>query len=280
MRRLQLLVLALALLGPAPAFAGDVEACAARILRYDDPRATKGETFLRMGERLLVYGARHSRDPEAAQFAEIDALFQTQQPTLVFFEGPDRGVGADPEDSIRTRGESGYLRFLASRAGAPARSLEPPPADQVRHLSGRFPADQVALFFVLREATRMRDREGLSGPALDAAVARMLERAGAMQLLPEAAGTLAGLDALQAAYARYWKTPARWQDARSAWFDPVGRTRDGRFLHALNRADSAYRDQWMYRQLARAALGGERVMAVVGRNHLFVQADALRCALE
>ena len=53
----------------------------------------------------------------------------------------------------------------------------------------------------------------------------------------------------------------------------------GRFMAAINAASSEVRDIHMYRVLARAARSGEWVFAVVGRNHVPMQAEALRCAL-
>ena len=69
--------------------------------------------------------------------------------------------------------------------------------------------------------------------------------------------------------------------APSAWFDPAAddAVTGGRFMAAINAASSEVRDVHMYRVLARAARSGERVFAVVGRNHVPMQAEALRCAL-
>lgn len=50
-------------------------------------------------------------------------------------------------------------------------------------------------------------------------------------------------------------------------------------MAAINAASSEARDVHMYRALARAALSGEKVFAVVGRNHVPMQAEALRCAI-
>ena len=64
---------------------------------------------------------------------------------IVFYEGPDRGIGSDAEDTIRTRGESGFARFLASQGHAEARSLEPSPGEQMGMLLAAHPLDQVNL---------------------------------------------------------------------------------------------------------------------------------------
>jgi hypothetical protein len=226
------------------------------------------------GGSLDYVGAEHLRDPAHPQFAAIDAAYAAARPTVVFYEGPDRGVGADGPDTIRTRGEAAYVRFLARQGQAAVRSLEPPPAEQMKHLIGRFGGENVALFFFVREAVRIRDREGLSGKALDQAVSSLLTKASAMGLMPT--GTTADLGWLDAAYARNFPGPPDWRQAKTEWFDPM---REDLFTNAINRADSEFRNVWMYRQLTAAVLSGDRVFAVVGRNHVPRQAPALRCAL-
>lgn len=226
--------------------------------------------------KLVILGAEHARDPSHPQFARIAAEFEAAAPTLVLFEGPDRGEKASAEETIREAGESGFARFLARRSGTRLRSLEPSPGDQFGALAGQFPIDQVMLFFVLRETARLRDREKLSGEALDAAVTKLLENAAKIGPgLP-----FSDLAGLAAASERYW--PGRdWRSADPRWFQPGGddKTSGGVFLAAINRADSMNRDRHMVRLIAEAAKAGERTFVVVGRNHVPMQVPALACAL-
>lgn len=261
-----------------------VTICEARLKSYAGWTATMSTVWAmdeaaRGGGRLVYLGVEHSRDPSALQFQEIKTAFDEARPTVVFYEGPDRGIGADGPDSITTRGESGYVRWLASTTGATTRPLEPSPIALFEDLAEDYPADQVELFFVLREATRLRDREKLEGQALDEAVATLLGRLRTMSVdinLP-----FSDLAGLEAAYAEYWTRPADWRTVPANWFDPVADDAEtgGRFMAALNAASSERRNVHMYRVLAEAALSGEQVFAIVGRNHVPMQEDALRCAL-
>ena len=230
--------------------------------------------------KLAILGAEHQRDPAHPQFARIAAAFAEAKPTVAFFEGPDRGTRDDAEATIKETGESGYLRLLAKQAGVRAQSLEPSPVDQVKMLSADFPIDQVTLFFVLRETARLRDREGLSGEALDKAVAALLLK---LQPMGQAAGIalpFADSAGLQAAFERYW--PNRdYKSADARWFSPAADDAEtgGVFTGAINRADSRNRDRHMVRLIAAAAKAGERPFVVVGRNHVPMQAPALDCLL-
>jgi hypothetical protein len=145
-------------------------------------------------------------------------------------------------------------------------------------LKGKFDGDQIMLFFVLREAARLRDREHLSGPPLDAAVGALLAKA---EPLAQAAGLqtrVRDLGSLTAAAKAEW--PAMdWRDMPSTWFAPGEGAAEAKFLPAINTAVSEVRNVHMVRLFTEAAANGARVFAVVGRNHVPMIAPALECAL-
>jgi hypothetical protein len=261
----------------------DPPACAALVLDYRTWREHAGERWTfdgvaASGGALHVHGAEHLRDPAGPQFAAIAAAFAAARPTVAFFEGPDRGTAADAEGAITGGGESGYLRFLAARAGIPARSLEPSPRDLMAALAGRFDHDRVMVFFVLREAARLRDREAKAGAELNRAVAALLTRAAPVAAAAGLTIRVTDLAALDAAARRDW--PGRdWRDFPADWFAPGEGPADARYLPAINTAVSDARNRHMVQLFAGAAAGGARVFAVVGRNHVPMIAPALRCAL-
>lgn len=228
------------------------------------------------GGWLRYVGARHSTDPFDPQFARIAAAWDSLRPTAAFFEGPDRGIAGSREETIRRFGESGFVRWLADRDGVEVSSLEDPLAE-ADHLRSRFPEDQVLLFYLLREASRLRERRVLGGVEIVAAIGTLIDRAREIGLLGEDAPTV---DDLASMYARYWSEPADWWNAPSAWFSPLGdpAVTGGRFTHAVNRASSEFRNRHMASVLASSAWAGERVFAVVGRNHVPMQAPAIACA--
>ncbi|MBB1178054.1 hypothetical protein DSM05_02650 [Pseudomonas sp. FW305-3-2-15-E-TSA4] len=263
--------------------AGLIETCEQNLLSYADwvgtPDTQWTTEITGAAGHLTFVGVKHSRDPDDSQFVMIKETFARARPTLVFYVGPDRGIGTDGPGTIRTRGESGFVRWLASDADLPTRSLEPPPIDLFIGLTENYPPDQVELFFVLREAARLRDREGLQGPALDDAVSSLLSRlqsaVGAMAL------PFATIEELDAAYATYWADGTDWRSAPGSWFDPTADDEQtgGRFMATLNAASSERRNVFMYRALATATRSGERVYAAVGRNHVPMLREVLRCAI-
>jgi hypothetical protein len=257
--------------------------CSHRLIPYADwPRVEKPNFLLDLATsrgRIYYFGAEHLTDPSHPQFAEIEKAWSAVSPTVAFYEGPNRPIAATGEETIKQAGESGYVRFLATRDGVPFLSLEPSPQDEAAYIMKRYPAEQVLLFYVLRETSRLRDRQKLSEADLKKAVAQLLER---VSKLKGAEGVIPNIDALDTAYKKYWSEPAQWWQAPTNWFDPAKSSAEtgGKFTNEINRASSEYRNLHMYHTLAGAALEGKKVFAVVGRNHVPMQEKALRCALE
>lgn len=229
--------------------------------------------------RLYYFPAGHSTDPADPQFREIERAWSKVKPTIAFYEGPNRPIAATRDETIRQAGESGFVRFLATRDGIQIARLEPPPQDEANFIMQKFSPEQVKLFYVLREAARLRERRKLPETELRAAIAQLLERASQIGGI---GSVINSVDELDAAYRRYWKSPAQWWQAPSAWFDPLNPSANtgGIFTNEINRTSSEYRNRHMYEVLAKAALEGKRVFAVVGGNHVPMQEPALRRALK
>lgn len=256
--------------------------CAERVVRYEGwqpPRDPSWSLIIYApnGGAIYYFGAAHSDDPVDPQFAQIRSAFEDFDPTVVFYEGPERPLAETSEETIRQYGESGYVRFLADSGRVKIERLEPNPVEEMQYILQEFTPEQAMLFYVLREAARMREQKEVGEAEIKEQIAVLLERAAGLMETP-----IATLEDLEAAYQRHWSEPADWWMAPSAWFDPVNGSTDtgGQFTNAVNRASSHFRNRYMYRVLTEAVLRGERVFAVVGRNHVPMQAPAIKCALE
>jgi hypothetical protein len=259
--------------------------CSKLIVPYQDRSKIQNPVFTLdltspAGGRLLYVGApRHSFDPNDPEFSEFEKDWDDFKPTAAFFEGPENPVGSSRDDAIKNGGEPGLIRFLAARDKVAVASLEPSRQDEVNDLLTRFSPEQVKLFYVLRIIAEDRVRRKLSEAELRAEVGGLLKYFSKLKGLE---GVIRTPDELEAAYRRYWTTPQDWWEARSDWFNPLKPSSEtgGVFTNEINQASSSYRDVNMVRVLAKAALEGKRVFAVVGRDHIPMQAAALRCALK
>jgi hypothetical protein len=230
------------------------------------------------GAHLVYIGVRHTFDPADTQWTAMESAWHKLQPTIAFYEGTGTAVGDSAVAAIQQSGEPGLLRFLASKSGVPARSLEPSREAEVESLLSQFSDEQLVMFYALRIVNELRTRRHLSGPAVDTAFASALVQT---HRTPKLAGILPDTSALRAAFARLFPTmdplavPDRWIDPQHT----SGET-GSLFFNDVNRASSMFRDEYMYDQLAAALqVSGARVFAEVGRDHIPAQAAALRCVL-
>jgi len=229
------------------------------------------------GSQLVYVGVHHTFDPADPQFVAMQRSWEELQPTEAFFEGPDGFVGDTLAASLQRSGEPGLVRYLASIARVPSRSLEPTREDEVTGLLRSFTAEQLVLFYVTRNLAAERDRRNLAGPDVSALIERELVRAHTTRQLSIA---LPDVAAFRAAYER-WLPGMDPTVASARWFDPLRTsTETGVFFNDVDRESSALRDVHMYRLLASAWRPGARIFAEVGRDHIPAQAAALRCALQ
>lgn len=258
--------------------------CAEKLIRYAEWDGVKNpirrqDLVSSSKGRLYYFPAGHSTDPADPQFREIELAWKKVKPTIAFYEGPNRAIAATRDETIKQTGESGFVRFLATRDGVQIARLEPSPEDEANFIMQKFSAEQVKLFYVLREASRLRERRKLPEAELRVAVAQLLERAAQIKGI---GSVITNLNELDAAYRRHWKSPQHWWEAPTAWFDPLNSSAKtgGIFTNEINQMSSEYRNRHMYEVLAKATLEGKRVFAVVGGNHVPMQEPALRCALK
>lgn len=239
-------------------------------------QASSGPDTLSLS-KLEYMGVEHTTDPAHPELAEMERRWNAFKPAVAYFEGPKRPLPPTRDEVVRLTGESGFVRFLAARDGVPVVSLEPSPVDELAYVNQRFPAEQVALFYTLREAARLRERQKQTPEQIAAKIDELLAKVAALPGVTTPFRTSADV---AAAYAKYWTSPAHWWEAPQAWFDPLkpSSATGGIFTNEINAASSHFRNVHMVVKLAAAAKQG-KTFAAVGRNHVMAQGAALRCAL-
>ncbi len=222
---------------------------------------------------LLYFGSAHTYDPDDKQVADIARLWSQLRPTIAFNEGGDPPAQPDLAAAVAQHGEAGLLRHLAARDGVPIRSLEPPYSAQVAALRRDFSGEQIAVFYIARQLEQHYHRA--AGESPEAHVARALVGLAAVPGLEDSPRTFA---ALAEACARLLPPPGDCLRPDAAWLDPA-RFDTGAYTNTLARRLSQQRDEWMVELLRTALKPGERVFAVVGASHVFMQQRALEQAL-
>ncbi|WP_303312478.1 hypothetical protein [Hymenobacter sp. BT730] len=256
--------------------------CDQQLVGYAKPLPAKPTwTYTRTlpaGGSVYYFGAEHSQNASHEQFSRIKKAFAEAKPTVVLFEGPNRGIDSTETGTITKFGESGYVRYLARQQNVRVESLENPVAEY-QHLKTKFDLEQLKLFYLLREAQRLRTRTQATPGQITKAIEVLLTKSA--QMLPGSDQVIRTVPELEAAYQKYWPEGGNWWEAPAAWFDPMATSAStgGKFTNDINRASSEFRNLYMYRLIADNARAGQRVFAVVGRNHVPAQAPAIDCAL-
>jgi hypothetical protein len=226
---------------------------------------------------LLYLGAEHLDDAHHPQFEKIKNKFENFKPTIVFYEGLNRGIAETDTSTIRQFGESGYARWLAHKSNIPSMSLEPTFADIYQYLLSKYSHEQVDLYMFTKEASRLHYRKKMNKEQVTDAITQMMDKVG--QMTGSNRPLLTNIKMIDSVYRKYFSTGEEWWQVPQDWFDPAGAGKGFHFTNELSELSSSFRNIFMVQLLANQVNSGKRVFGVIGRNHVPLQAPALDCAI-
>ena len=233
---------------------------------------TKWEALLTSSKGSLQYvGAQHLDDPRHQQFEDIKRKWNDFKPTIAFYEGPDRGIANNDTLTIQKFGESGYVRYLAKQLNIPTKGLEPPIADLYRYLVSKYPQNKVDMYMLSKEAMRLRTRKRLSKDELTIEITKMITAVA--QMLGRDI-SIKSIDELAIVFEQNFGKETAWWEAPATWFDP--QEDNVRVTNQLAVLSTEYRNVYMVKVLSESINKGEKVFAVVGRNHVPLQIKAIK----
>lgn len=219
---------------------------------------------------LLYFGSGHFSDPQHEQAEQIISHWARFGPTLALNEGGSPPTEQTIDEAVSRHGESGLVRFLAARDNVFVDTLEPPYVNQVDDLKAQgFSAEQLKVFFVLRQIPQLRHRD--PKPMSSIRVRSLLDYFSRIDGLQEGPKTL---EEFESSCRRLLPPMPYWPLVPEAWFDPIY-DKPTTFLNRASRATSIYRDQWVVDLLVGRVRAGERVFAVMGASHVAIQENAL-----
>ena len=202
---------------------------------------------------LLYFGAEHiAGKPSHPQVQEIVKLWQSFRPTLALNEGGDPPVAASLEEGVAQYGEPGLVRVLAARDAIQCRTFEPRRADEVMFLLKHYSAEEIKLFYVLRDVAQN------SGSLPADAMNRQVQ--GSLSYMRRSVPGVAG-----------------WRVISVDDLDPAAENPNR--LQSLNADLALFRDAHILDVLEAEVRRGERVFAVVGASHVVMQESVLRARL-
>ncbi|QJR14741.1 hypothetical protein [Usitatibacter palustris] len=224
------------------------------------------------GGALLYIGTRHTADPTDPQIEEIARLAREFRPTLVLNEGgnpPVSGLTAR-DDVVRSFGEMGFARWIASQAKLPANSVDPEWADEIAHVVSKHSPQVAKVFYAVRAVPGFRRNQDTA--SIEERVDRYLSvpRMAAVGGPPRTSTELAPLLLAMA------PGPGDWREATVEWTSPWEKLS---VLNDVARTSTQFREEYMVRTIVEAVGNRERVLVVTGRSHLEATRGAIESAL-
>jgi hypothetical protein len=217
---------------------------------------------------ITYFGVVNSQDAHHEQYAQLRQVFETFKPTLIIVEKPDLGTADTEAATIASKGAAGYARLLAQQHQVPTERLDNPEAEY-EYLRTKIDAEQLKLYYLLREAHNYRERTGGSRAMSKKAMQQLINNSS--YFVPGTEHVIRNVAELAKAFRTHCPDGGQWQDAHSAYFCPqaaVGLYPSGSFAHTLGSAISDYREQHVYSKLAARADAGERILVVMSCNQL------------
>jgi len=216
---------------------------------------------------LLFYGAEHTGNPDDPQIADIQRRWAAFHPDVAYNEGGNPPTPKDIRDAVQKYAEPGVLRYLAGRDEVPVATFEPLFDEEISYVLKTYPAQQVKVFYALRQVAEARIAAGST--SLDDRISDWLSNYLPAHGLKDAPNSLAEFTA---ACKSLFPEMADWHKVSEDWFDP---TQSIHYTNELANDSGMFRDQHIFKVLVDRARRGDRVFAVIGASHVVVQEPAL-----
>lgn len=216
--------------------------------------------------RVVLFGSAHTRDGKDPQLPEIERHFTTLEPTVALVEGRPGAPLAGLRDPVALFGEMGTVLRLAHGSGIPIYSWEPSRETEVAAQLERFPAERVALFYVLRPYVSERRFGRPSNPD-----AKLEDTRSERTQWKGLEGTLPSIAAVDELWRRDFANLPDWRDTSDERGWPG-------YLQEIFEASNAIRDEHFARVVIDLLARGERVFAIAGSSHAVKLEPALRAA--
>jgi hypothetical protein len=221
------------------------------------------------GGAIVVFGASHTRDPHDPQLVRVRELWDEHRPNVALVEGRMGFYIGTTGMAIRRFGEPALVCALADRDGARLYTWETDLAGEVRAvLDAGFPAERVALFYVLRPYFGQRRFGPVSDP--ESFVAEFVRKRAS---LPGLAGTIRSVADVDLIWKRDFAGLPDWRQTTDEHGWPG-------YLNDVAAAANHARDEHFARVLIDLAGRGHRVFAISGSSHAVKIEPAVRGALE
>jgi hypothetical protein len=210
---------------------------------------------------VLVFGARHSKDPKQEEFVILEKKWQAFKPTVALVEGRLGFLLPGVMDPVKTLGEGGKVKELAEKDDVPLYNWDLPKEQLAKEMRGKFSAEQIAIAQILNPYFGTLRHGKPASP--EAFIEEYLKRA-AYVGLQDSIKTTQDVD-------RIWKKYFPDID----WRNVSDETTLPGYLGDMMTFTNDLRNQQLVSVIKELAAKGERVFVICGSSHAACIAPAL-----
>lgn len=237
--------------------------------QYAERAATHSRPYIvSIDNKLILFGAEHTKDPANEQIDSIKAQWHRFKPTVALVEGRLGFLFRWTSDPIERFGESGFVYDLAKYHGVPAFTWEPRFEDEIAWALKKFPQKRVALFYILRPYFGQVKFQKPEDP--NDFVTGTIGRRTKLKGLENSINNIAEIDSI-------WK--ADFFDKKD-WRDTDDRYGWIGYLNDIAKESNAFRDEHLIQVIIHLVKNGERLFVVCGSSHAVKLENALISTLK
>lgn len=248
--------------------------------------------IVRGDKKLVYFGAYHAYDPADPMFAEIQQRFDDLKPDVVVVEGmgklseqsamvSEKVRQMSLEDVTRKGGEAAFAMKLAVDTGIEVVSPEPDDRAEIADLEAHgFTKEQIFAFHMYRSVAQYWRQVPAS--AIDEFIEPYIDM---FKASVDWKDFDFSLDHLEEIGRGIWGEAANLEDvdAANARIDPVpwsGTEKNQTVVNEVARRSSQFRDEHIVSAIRQLAKKHDRILAMYGASHAFMQQPALRTLFE
>jgi hypothetical protein len=210
--------------------------------------------FIITKKNFLIFGSEHIKDPDHKQNKEIEAAFNTFQPSVVLVEGRLGFLIPYFMESAKKFGEMGKAAELAKKHGLPIYSWDSPKSEQLKALKKKFDSEQLALKEILNPYfSNLRFGKPKSP---DRYVEQYLFRAEWLGVQNEI-NSIGDIDRI---WKRDFPTEKDWRDVSDQWGLPG-------YLADIADYSNYIRNQHLLCSISQLIKQGEKIFVICGSSH-------------
>lgn len=221
------------------------------------------QPYVYEADNALIFGSTHTKDPGHPELAQIEQQWRRFKPTVALVEGRLGFLIPGFMNPVREYGEMGRVNALAKVDDIPSYTWEFPWDQVASELAGRFPPEQVALYFVLRPYfSNLRFGKPESPEKF---IEEFIHRG----TIPALGGTISSVADVDRIWLRDFPNERDWRDVSSEG-PLIG------YLNEVGFASEDLRNLHLVRVVKTLVSQGNRVFVICGSSHAVVIEPALR----